>query len=86
MVKLHNIKLWTTQAAYAKIIIAAPQPICGCSSMAEHQLPKLIARVRFPSPAPISYYALIAQQAERIHGKDEVISSILIEGSKRDRE
>jgi hypothetical protein len=24
----------------------------GCSSMAEHQLPKLIARVRFPSPAP----------------------------------
>jgi hypothetical protein len=23
----------------------------GCSSMAEHQLPKLIARVRFPSPA-----------------------------------
>ena len=26
------------------------------------------------------YYALIAQLAERIHGKDEVISSILIEG------
>ncbi len=24
----------------------------GCSSMVEHQLPKLIARVRFPSPAP----------------------------------
>ena len=23
----------------------------GCSSMAEHQLPKLTARVRFPSPA-----------------------------------
>src|SRR6266702_4058102 len=26
----------------------------GCSSMAERQLPKLIVRVRFPSPAPIS--------------------------------
>ena len=26
-------------------------------------------------------YALIAQQAERIHGKDEVTSSILVEGS-----
>ena len=25
---------------------------CGCSSMAEHQLPKLTVRVRFPSPAP----------------------------------
>src|SRR4051794_5702865 len=24
---------------------------CGCSSMAEHQLPKLTVRVRFPSPA-----------------------------------
>ena len=26
---------------------------CGCSSMVEHQLPKLTARVRFPSPAPL---------------------------------
>ena len=26
--------------------------LCGCSSMAEHQLPKLNTRVRFPSPAP----------------------------------
>jgi len=26
-------------------------------------------------------YALIAQQAERIHGKDEVTSSTLVEGS-----
>ena len=25
---------------------------CGCSSMVEHQLPKLRTRVRFPSPAP----------------------------------
>src|SRR3954470_21962107 len=25
---------------------------CGCSSEAEHQLPKLRTRVRFPSPAP----------------------------------
>src|SRR3990170_3045865 len=27
--------------------------ICGCSSMAEHQLPKLRTWVRFPSPAPL---------------------------------
>ena len=27
-------------------------PACGCSSMAEHQLPKLTVRVRFSSPAP----------------------------------
>ncbi len=27
---------------------------CGCSSMAEHQLPKLNTRVRFPSSAPKS--------------------------------
>ena len=27
--------------------------VCGCSSMAELQLPKLVARVRFPSPAPL---------------------------------
>ena len=26
---------------------------CGCSSMVEHELPKLVTRVRFPSPAPI---------------------------------
>ena len=28
----------------------------------------------------VAFYALIAQLAEHIHGKDEVISSILIEG------
>jgi hypothetical protein len=27
---------------------------CGCSSMAEHQLPKLTVRVRFPSSALIT--------------------------------
>ena len=26
---------------------------CGCSSMVEHQLPKLTVRVRFPSSAPV---------------------------------
>ena len=26
--------------------------LCRCSSMAEHELPKLDTRVRFPSPAP----------------------------------
>ena len=27
--------------------------LCRCSPMAEHELPKLDTRVRFPSPAPI---------------------------------
>ncbi len=27
---------------------------CGCSSMVEHELPKLDTRVRFPSPAPLT--------------------------------
>src|SRR5699024_7814491 len=31
---------------------SARGPPRGCSSMVEHQLPKLITRVRFPSPAP----------------------------------
>jgi hypothetical protein len=33
----------------ARHSLAGPR---GCSSMAEHQLPKLTVRVRFPSPAP----------------------------------
>src|SRR5262245_9575510 len=31
---------------------ASLAPTCGCSSMAEHQLPKLNTGVRFPSSAP----------------------------------
>ena len=31
----------------------AGAPAGGCSSMAEHQLPKLTVRVRFPSSAPV---------------------------------
>ena len=48
--------------------------------MAELQLPKLTTRVRFPSSAPRTI-AFIAQSVERIHGKDEVTSSILVKGS-----
>ena len=33
-------------------LLVAPSGACGCSSMAELQLPKLIVRVRFPSSAP----------------------------------
>ena len=56
--------------------------VCGCSSMVELQPSKLITWVRFPSPAPcLLGSARIAQSVERIHGKDEVISSILIVGS-----
>ena len=35
-----------------QVRLARPQGRRGCSSMAEHQLPKLTVRVRFPSPAP----------------------------------
>src|SRR5437660_10290168 len=34
-------------------LIKKAKAICGRSSMAERQLPKLHTRVRFPSPAPI---------------------------------
>lgn len=34
--------------------------MCGCSSVAEHQLPKMDMRVRFPSPAPKKRQALNA--------------------------
>ncbi len=33
---------------------------CGCSSMVEHQLPKLRMRVQFPSPAPGQIAAFLA--------------------------
>jgi hypothetical protein len=36
---------------------------CGCSSMAERQLPKLIVRVRFPSPAPVRFEHVTAYSA-----------------------
>ena len=53
--------------------------------MAELQLPKLTTRVRFPSSAPRTI-AFIAQSVERIHGKDEVTSSILVKGSNTKRD
>ena len=41
------------QAAVAVRRRAGRRRLRGCSSMAEHQLPKLTVRVRFPSPALI---------------------------------
>ena len=43
-------------------------------------MPGLLTVCKAYCPA-VSRQALIAQLAEHIHGKDEVISSILIEGS-----
>jgi len=39
----------------------------GCSSMVELKLPKLITRVRFPSPAPFFYaiYQALAESNEK---------------------
>ena len=53
----------------------------GCSSMVELQPSKLIAWVRFPSPAPVCDKAHIAQSVEHFLGKEEVIGSIPIMGS-----
>jgi len=41
---------WPSPCVLATVS-AFPSGICGCSSEAEHQLPKLRTRVRFPSPA-----------------------------------
>jgi hypothetical protein len=49
--------------------------IGGCSSMVEPQPSKLMAWVRFPSPAP-SEFADVAQLVEHVLGKDEVSGSI----------
>ncbi len=35
--------------------VGSQDDTCGCSSMVEHQPSKLIAWVRFPSPAPIDF-------------------------------
>src|SRR4026208_1777597 len=43
--------------------------IGGCSSMVEPQPSKLMAWVRFPSPAPVK--AHVAQLVEHVLGKDE---------------
>ena len=40
----------------------------GCSSMVEHQLPKLTVRVRFPSPAPHRSYGDRQRDTETIYG------------------
>ncbi len=45
---------------------------CRCSSMAEHQLPKLNTRVRFPSPAP----ACLAMKPNRVSGCSAVGSAL----------
>jgi hypothetical protein len=61
---------------------------CGCSSMVELQPSKLIAWVRFPSPAPFSESGLwlsiahIAQSVEHFLGKEEVTGSIPVVGSR----
>src|SRR5690625_6470402 len=41
-----------TRGRYAEPLSTSSDVVRGCSSMVEPQLPKLIARVRFPSPAP----------------------------------
>jgi hypothetical protein len=56
---------------------------CGCSSMVELQPSKLIAWVRFPSPAPweidTSPHSLVV---EHFLGKEEVTGSIPVVGSR----
>ena len=55
---------------------------CGCSSMVEPQPSKLMAWVRFPSPAPfVAFKAHIAQSVEHFLGKEEVTGSSPVMGS-----
>ena len=35
-------------------VAESQSPLCGCSSMVEHQPSKLVTWVRFPSPAPLT--------------------------------
>ena len=46
----------------------------------KNYLTKPVQIVILPKPCNMEFYALVAQLAEHIHGKDKVISSILIEG------
>ena len=58
--------------------------IGGCSSMVEPQPSKLMAWVRFPSPAPVRTVivcAHVAQLVEHFLGKDEVTGSIPVVGT-----
>src|SRR5580692_2351025 len=45
----------------------------GCSSMVERQLPKLIVRVRFPSPAPL----LSSSSTNFDHPFDRLLPSVV---------
>ncbi len=46
------------------------QGVCGCSSMVEHQPSKLIAWVRFPSPAPKKFKGLVNKFLLQIEAKE----------------
>ena len=49
--------------------------------LGQRQLTKSRKIVIVPERYKMVFFALVAQLAEHIHGKDKVISSILIEGS-----
>jgi hypothetical protein len=51
----------------------------GCSSVVEPQPSKLVARVRFPSPAPFTRYC--SSGVEHFIGNEEVTSSNLVSSS-----
>ena len=70
----------------SKVRILPPPPFGrfyrgGCSSMVEPQPSKLMARVRFPLPAPNLEFAHIAQSVEHFLGKEEVTGSSPVMGS-----
>ena len=50
--RVHHAGGWYLDGAWA---LAYLRQYCGCSSMAEQQLPKLNTGVRFPSPAPVHF-------------------------------
>lgn len=67
-----------TRKQQAHGVSRALLPSCSISLEVKHDLAKVESRVRVSYIAP---YATMAQSVEHIHGKDEVISSILIGSS-----
>src|SRR5699024_2403868 len=64
-------KVLHTDGYHARIIdVDTKEKSSGCSSMVEHQLPKLVTRVRFPSSAPQWAVAPLVQRFFNVSRKE----------------
>ena len=74
---MDNFSASSIKLLYTCIVIIASQKPPKSSGTG---LTKLHITAIVPERCKMAYCALVAQLAEHIHGKDKVISSILIEG------